>query len=195
MQLTPELTRQLWAYMCDVFGTRVVRKQDAWMMRLAARVLPTPGFLDSYVTTMWNTIYVPFEVGDDGQFTGSDGVGHVWSLVAQVAVCAHEHQHVCQQRRDGWRYGWRYATSTAARAAYETEAYRTTLEMKCALGVSAEELYEQASRHANGLRNYGCSEKEVTRSAIVLSDALVEIIAGEVKTEAAMVAQMYLGTW
>jgi hypothetical protein len=192
VNLTPELTRQLWAYMCDVYGTTVVRKQDAWMMRLAARVLSTPGFLDGYVTTLWGTIYVPFEIGNDEPFTGSDGVGHVWSLEAQVAVCAHEHQHVSQEYRDGWKYSWRYATSTAARAVYETEAYRTTLEMKWALGATEHELETSALHYAVGLRNYGCTTRDVDTAIRELGIAVGEITRGIVKTEAAQVALEYL---
>lgn len=183
MNLTPEVVQQLWTCMCERYGTTVVRKQDSWLMRLAARVLPTSDFLEGYVTTIGRTIYVPFEIGVE-----EPG----WSLEAQTAVIAHECQHLVQQRRDGFWYGWRYATNTAARAAYETEAYRATLEMKYALGADGWDLYQEAKRHAEGLKNYGCTDNDVAIAAIQLAGACTDITRGAVKTEAARTALEYL---
>lgn len=179
MQLTSEVVKQLWEHMCERYGTTVVHKQDSWIMRLAARVLTTPRFLDAYVTTLGKTIYVPFEIGEE-----SDD----WSLVAQAAVCAHEHQHLVQQRRDGFWYGWRYAVDSGARAGYETEAYRATLEMKYALGYDGQQLHFAATNYAQGLKNYGCTDADVGVAMITLSLACDEIVRGAVKTEAAQYA-------
>lgn len=183
MQLTSEVVKQLWAHMCDRYGTAVVRKQESWLMRLAARVLSTPRFLDAYVTTLGKTIYVPFKIGEE-----SDD----WSLVAQAAVCAHEHQHIVQQRRDGFWYSWRYAANSGARAGYETEAYRATLEMKYALGADGWDLHSMATRYAEGLINYGCTPSNVLLAEAVLKEACDEITRGAVKTEAARMALEYL---
>lgn len=193
MKVTPENVRNLWSHMADRYNVSVTRKRDAWIMRVAGKILPTPGFLDSYVTTLWGRIYVPFTVGDDAPFIGADGTSHVWSLESQAAVVAHECQHLVQERRDGsWRYSWRYATSTAARAAYETEAYRATLEMKWALGADGWDLHQEAIRHATGLKNYGCSAVDVGVAGITLGLAVDEITRGVVKTEAAHAALSYL---
>jgi hypothetical protein len=150
-------------------------------------VLPTSDFIEGYVTTIGRTIYVPFEIGDE-----SPVGNHMWSLEGQAAVCAHEHQHVVQQRRDGFWYSWRYATNTAARAAYETEAYIATLEMKWALGADGWDLYQDAKRHAEGLKNYGCTDNDVAVAAIQLAGACTDITRGVRKTEAARMALEYL---
>lgn len=186
-RLTPEVVKQLWTCMCERYGTTVVRKQDSWIMRLAARVLPTSDFLEGYVTTIGRTIYVPFEIGDESP-VGS----HMWSLEGQAAVLGHELMHVVQERRDGWKYSWRYATSTHARAMYETEAYRATLEIKWVLGADRWDIESEANRHADGLKNYGCTSADVEQARALLLSYTNEIQKGGIVCETSRAIVEYL---
>lgn len=180
MTLTPEVVQRLWRYMQWAYNTTVVNKSSAAEMVLLSKVLPTKGFLDQYVTTIGRRIYVPFEIG----VANED-----WSLTAQAAVCAHEHQHVVQLDRDGFKYLWSYALSTAARASYETEAYRTTLEMKWYIDGVISDL----DHYADGLANYGCKAADVEKARKSLRSYVPEISNGIVRTKAAQIAIGFLG--
>jgi hypothetical protein len=177
MQLTPETVQHVWSHMAGKYGTVVVSKADAWTMKTVGAMLNLLGiqdrerFMTRYVTTIGRRIYTPFEVGVE--------LGG-WTLVGQIAVCAHEHTHVIQGRRDGWRYEWRYLTSTAWRAWYEVEAYRTTLEMQWALTGAIVD----PERYAQGLEAYGCKAVDVEQARRTLTVCAEEVQRGIVRSEA-----------
>ncbi len=129
----------------------VVPKASAWEARAAGSVLAALGiqdrdtFLRKYVTTVGRRIYVPFTVG-----VAQEG----WSLLAQLAVVAHECTHLEQEDRDGWWYSWNYLTNTRKRAAYEVQGYRTTMEVEWTLT-------GETGWDPEGLRTYGCSAQDV----------------------------------
>lgn len=179
--MTPEGVIKLWRRMSTVYRTTVVEKRSAPEMVLLSKVLPTPNFLDGYVTTIGRRIYVPFAVGD-----ATSG----WSLDGQAAVCAHEHQHVEQLERDGLKYLASYAFSTAARARYEVEAYRTTLEVRHYLGA----LIGDAGEAAEKLWAYGCKRADVEWARATLRSYRDEILTGRVTTVAAKIAIAILET-
>ena len=84
-------------------------------------VLDKDEFLRRYTTTIGKRIYTPFDVGVPDER---------YDLWRQISVCVHEHQHVEQLLRDGWlKFAGRYLVSSAARAAYEAEAFRCNMEL------------------------------------------------------------------
>lgn len=116
----------LWTELEDEYRTRVVAKEDAAEMRIAAVTLSRLGiadtetFLKNSATTIGRRIYVPFDVG-----VPKAG----WDLWTQVVVCAHEHQHVVQRDREGVMYDLSYVVDPAARARLETECFVSDLEL------------------------------------------------------------------
>ena len=175
---TPETVRALWRHMTGLYGTRVVDKASAVEMRLAAFALGKMGVLDPeafmrrYTTTVGRRIYVPFEVGRP------DERHDLWS---QVVVCAHEHQHVEQLLRDGWlRFAGRYLLSSAARAAYEAEAYRSNLEL--AFWRTGE--VPDPGRLAARLRDYGCTGADVAMAQRMLELSAETVRRGGVANRA-----------
>lgn len=179
MTLTPDTVAQLWSLMTAAYGTTVIDKRNAPEMRLVSRFLPTPNFLERYATTIGKRIYLPFIPGE---------VSDRWSLVGQVAVCAHEHQHVEQLNRDGLRFLLGYITNTSRRAVYEVEAYRTTLELQWFLTGSMAD----PDGYADGLVNYGCRASDVETARKTLELAADSVRAGIIATRAAQRAIGFL---
>lgn len=174
--ITSYTVRELWSYLQSHYGTTVTHKQDAPEMRAFSWL--SPGFLTRYTTTIGRTIYTPFEVG-----VPSDD----WSLEAQVAVAAHEHQHVVQANRDGLQFYTSYLLNSAARARYESEAYQSTLEVKWFLG---QEIYPDNA--ADGLVNYGCSAIDINVSRNTLERCADAIRRGDIFTEAGQETVFFL---
>ena len=152
---TSKHVRDFWRHMTRAYGTRFVNKNSAWEMRLVGMFLNRIGMLDKddfmrhYTTTIGKRIYAPFDIGvpnDD------------YDLWDQISVCAHEHQHVEQLLRDGWlKFAGRYLISSAARAAYEAEAYRCNMELHYWRFGEIPDLRQLAER----LEHYGCDQGDI----------------------------------
>ena len=147
--------RDLWAYMTKRYGTRVIKKSNARMMRLVARALALMGVMDAesfmrrFTTTIGKRIYVPFEIGVEKKS---------WDLFDQMVICVHEHQHVEQANKEGFlRFARRYLFSKAARAGYEAEAYRCNMEL-CFWRTGK---VLDPSELAQLLRSYGCRSADI----------------------------------
>ena len=156
---TPDEVRAFWAFLTAHYGTTVLDKSNAVEMALVGSFLDQIGVMDKarflarYTTTLGRRIYTPFVPGE-----GPD----LWH---QMVIAVHEHQHVAQLDRDGWlAFTTGYLLRTATRARYETEAYRTHLELafwRTGTVPSARDL-------AAKLRNYGCTENDVLVAEKVL---------------------------
>jgi hypothetical protein len=169
--ITSTSVRALWSHLQSLYNTTVTSKRDAPEMRFIASVINTPGFLDHYTTTLGRLIYTPFTIGEPND---------LWSLDAQAAVAAHEHQHVVQLNRDGMKFYASYLLNPSARAVYETEAYRASLELRWFLG---DELHPDD--YANSLINYGCRATDIAIARTALEESATDIGRGNVMTEAA----------
>jgi hypothetical protein len=110
-----------------------------------------------------DTIYLPFQIGDES--TG-------WSLWEQIVICAHEHEHVLQWRREGVAFAAKYLVSSAFRAAYEAEAYRSAAELSW---WRWRQVVPPASLAAH-LTAYRCSQADINSAAqiIQLAEATIE---------------------
>jgi len=149
---TPELVIAVWASMQKLYGTQV---NNSDLMKLIGSTLDLLGvqdketFLTQYTTTINRAIYVPFTIGDPSR-----------GLLSQLALCAHEHQHVVQVDREGWAtFAAKYVVDHAARAVYEAEAYTCQLEIAWwAMG----DIHENLPRDLSwGLKAYGCNDDDV----------------------------------
>ena len=133
-------------------------------------------FMENYTTTLGDRIYVPFEIGGDEK-----------SLVTQLAICTHEHQHVCQWRKDKTGFIIRYLADRAQRALYEAEAMLSSLETYAMFGETRD-----ARKLADKLKHYNCNkdDREVAYKAIALG--LQSMKAGGVTTKAGRIGVRWL---
>jgi len=185
-QPTPEQVRAFYAHMLDRFGASVVNKQSAVEMQGVALLLAQLGilnqdaFLDRFATTVGRRIYVPFDVGE-----ARDG----WSLWSQIAVCAHECQHVVQyDRLRPLGFAWQYVATTAGRARLEAEAYRCQLELhfwRTGQILPAHEL-------AASLQNYNVSDADVKTAETMLRVSGESVRRGAIVNRASAVAIAWL---
>jgi hypothetical protein len=169
-ELSPELVRDFWRHMTGAYGTRVIDKSSAWEMRLVGmflariNVLDEEEFLRRFTTTIGKRIYTPFEVGVPDEH---------YNLWSQISVCVHEHQHVEQLLRDGWlKFAGRYLVSSAARAAYEAEAYRCNMELHHWRFGELPDL----GRLARRLEHYGCNQNDID-----MAERMLELSAATVR--------------
>lgn len=183
---TPELVVRFWDEMAARYGTRIVDKSSALEMPAVAwflerlGVLDAKAFLERFTTTIGRRIYVPFTPGEATPRHG------LWS---QIVVCVHEHQHVEQARRDGPAvFSLRYLASRAARAAYETEAYRCDLELH---HWRTGQLLDPRAL-ARRLRNYGLRDADIQVAEQILIASARTIRLGGLLTPAAKYAIAWL---
>jgi len=178
--LTKEQVVGLWEYMGRKYDFNVVQKASAKEMQYIAFALDAMGiqnkkkFMQSYTTTIGRTVYVPFVIGE----------GSLTQLRNQAATCVHEAQHVVQFDRDSIYFIKNYTTSQPARAHYEAEGYRCTMEMFYYL-TGGKML--TATSLANMLAGYGVSESDirVTRRHLHISSKVIrmgDIISNTSKT-------------
>jgi len=174
--------------MQTTFGSSVVEKDQAMVMKLTAALLGGLGIMDpahfmhNFVTTLGKTIYIPFELGVEGE-------GGLWSLWSQVRVCVHEHQHVVQADREGMPvFGSRYLTSPSYRAGYEAEAFGCDMEMEF---WRTGTILDVAQRCAV-LQDYGCKPEDIEQAAAMLEVRAGVVGQGVVENQASITAIAWL---
>ena len=183
--LTAEHVKALWAYMQHYYGTQVVSKAAALEMQVVADTLGLLGILDKdafltrFTTTIGKAIYVPFEVG-------VESAGH--TLLSQVIVCAHEHQHVVQLREHGVTFLLNYLLNSSSRSAFEAEAYRVSMTLRYHLLGDAGD----PGAYAEVLKSYGTTEADQAFVKEYLRLSLPTIHAKGVPDEAAKVTMDWL---
>jgi hypothetical protein len=182
---TPDEVRAFWAFLAAHYDTTVVDKADAAEMDLVGSFLDRLGILDkarflaNYTTTIGRRIYTPFALGE-----GPD----LWH---QMLVAVHEHQHVVQLNHDGWlSFTTGYLLRTATRARYETEAYRTRLELEFWRTGAMPSAHDLARK----LRDYGCTDGDVLVAEKTLRLSEPAIRSGAVLAQATRVALSWLNT-
>lgn len=190
MMLIPEpsaaIVVALWSHLCAHYGTRVVKKSDSALMKLAGEALDALDIQDSetfmgrFTTTIGDTIYTNFTLGDPG------------NLWAQVELAVHEHQHVVQGRRDGLEYPIAYVASRASRAAYEAEAWGAQLEVSLWHFGPNLNLSGAAKHMSAKLASYGCGPEEIEQAQQTLELRIGMLRHGVAEAEAAKVAIEWL---
>jgi hypothetical protein len=118
-------TKRVCSALADDYGAMISYGPTSGTVKVLATALDAIGvqdkakFLENVSITVGDVIYLPFKVGAAGKYP--------WP--AQVAIVAHECEHV-EQGHDGWMGFWpRYFTSKAHRAAYEATALAAELEV------------------------------------------------------------------
>jgi hypothetical protein len=182
---TPEMVKAFWSYLDDVYGAKQIDKKDAPSMELVADVLQTVGiqneqtFLTKYTTTIGTKIYTPFDIG----VPTPD-----YSLWAQMWIGVHEHQHVVQYRNEGIDFMAKYLVSSADRAAYEAEAYRTGAE----LDWWRYRLMDSSLGLANHLQSYNCTASDIGSAHEIIQLTEDTIRQGGFVSEATVTAVEWL---
>ena len=127
MSITPEIVKNFYDYMTQQVRATVQNKNSSTFMTVVGSVLESVGsinksvFLNEYATTIFRTIYVPFEVGVASE---------CYPLWDQCLILVHECQHVIQCNRVGnFEYAFRYLTDTSKRTAYEVDGYSSEMEV------------------------------------------------------------------
>lgn len=184
-----KLTRKdvvaFWKYMSREYGFKVMDKGDSVGMKFVGELLEKIGiqdkkdFMERYSTTIGDLVYVPFEIGKGGY----------GDWLNQVMTCVHEAQHVVQYKRDEVGFVSGYVFSSATRAHYEMDAYRTNLEMYWFL-TGGKMLSAKAV--AGLLRGYGVKavDMRVVEKHLVVASKVVR--EGMVVSGTSKVAQKWL---
>ena len=174
---TPDVVREFWAASLARWDTTRIDKANAAEMKLVAEVLGLLGvlnqqdFLRRFTTTVGTRIYTPF---DPGVPTPE------WALWSQITVCVHEHHHVWQDRAaGGLGFEWAYLTSSAQRAQYEAEAYRTNMVMDWRYQGRMLDPKVLAAL----LKNYGCSAVDIAVVEKMLALSIPAIKAGAMASD------------
>jgi hypothetical protein len=177
--ITPELVSSVWQYMSKVYSTSVITKSTSTNMQIVGAFLDKLGiqnkdnFMSNYTTTIGHSIYIPFTIGIPSG---------LWTLENQIIVCAHEHQHVVQANNEGmFKFTMNYLFSADSRAQYETEAYRSTLEL---FWYYHKALPDNLHPLASMLLPYNLTEQHVAVAEIALSSAARMIKSGLVLNQA-----------
>ncbi len=181
---TPTMVKDFWKHMQRKFQFQIADKSQSSLMKLAAWFLNLLGiqdkqdFLDTYTTTIFSTIYIPFKIGVASE---------PYPLPNQISICVHEAAHVLQNASDR-RFTWRYATSTSWRANYEAKAYRTNMEI---YWWYTKELLDPRML-AEKLWHYGCKEGDILACQQNLEIAAKMVKRGGVVSETSKVALKWL---
>lgn len=187
LSISAQTVIDFWGAMTEHFRTRVVDKHDAPEMRAVAWFLEQAGILDSqafmtrFSTTIGETIYVPFEIGE-----GSD-----LARWAQMSTCVHEHVHVEQYRCGGaLKFFSRYLLDRTERAKIEAEAMRANLEMDWWRLRKLRDIPTQAEK----LRSYDLHDEHIAFVATYLELSAPSIRKGAVSSEPSRIARQWLDT-
>lgn len=159
-------------YNARLRGKNAVEMQGVASFLSAIGVLDKQAFLREYTTTIGRSIYAPFSPGV---------AGPGWNLWSQVVVCAHEFQHIVQYNKGGFfGYYLPYVFRRAKRTAFETEAYRSALEL------SYWRFGTMPSAHtiAQMLGGYGVSATDIRVAETALKMSALSIGRGAIINEA-----------
>ena len=189
--LTKENTIGLWEHLQEEFGSDIKSKPDSDMMKSIGPILDAMGIMDQdvfmkrYTTTIFETIYIPFTLGDTA---ATPERPHGYPLFNQARLAVHEHMHVRQYQREGAvKFCGSYLLQKSARAHWEAEALLTGLEIQWFLTgrVSSPEHCAQM------ILNYGCGQDEAEYIEHYLKMAIPTLAAGGITSDVAQAAIDY----
>jgi len=153
-ELTAANVTLLWYHLSKRYGSKVASKASSELMQKVAWALDLMGimdnekFMEQYATTIFDTIYLPFNVGDFAE------VGPA----SQVVLAVHEHVHVMQCAREGsLEFCASYLALKSGRAHWEAEAYCASMQMIYYLNGQMPDI----DRIARKILSYGCGQDEV----------------------------------
>jgi hypothetical protein len=93
--VTPDIVVEYHRYMAKIFGFQILPKSSPEMVAIAALIerfapIDATVFLKKYSTTLYNRVYIPYEIGKGGKS----------ELYRQIRVITHEAQHVADFREN-----------------------------------------------------------------------------------------------
>ena len=184
-ELTPAVVAGLYQHLSDTYDSQVTSKADAEEMQAIGWALGLMGILDQdtfmqrFATTVFDNIYLPFTPGDFSKVGAQ----------SQVILAVHEHEHVVQYRREGpLDFCGSYLAQQSARAHWEAEAYRSSVEMCWFMYGRAPDL----DRIARKILNYGCGADEVAYIKTFLGMSMPPIERGMIISDVVQTATQYL---
>jgi len=139
----------------------------AWFLNFF-RILSKEIFMNYFSTTIGNTIYTNFKIGDP-----------LYNLASQLALATHEHTHVLQYRKEKFIFFLKYLFSSSARAKYEAEAYTTNIELHYFLHKEIINI----NYFADALKYYKCSKKDIRKAIDILNKNISLIKEGKIISE------------
>jgi len=119
-------TKRVCSALADNYGATIKYGPTSGTVKVLAAALDAIGvadkdaFIDGCSITVGDVIYLPFKPGVPSN-------KYPWP--AQVAIVAHECEHVIQWDDDGAAFWFRYFSNKAHRAAYEAAALAAELEV------------------------------------------------------------------
>lgn len=180
-ELTKELVIEFWEYIADIYDSTVMEKSESSFMKLTGgsldliKVLDKKEFMTKYTTTIGRTIYTPFVVGC---------VSDKWTFENQISNCVHEHMHVEQYDREGFKFMVNYLLDPSNRAVYEAHAYSTNIEMYF---YNTGKTFD-AELLSSKLSSYGCSKEDIAIAKNILEDNIKLIESGKIIYKPSMLA-------
>jgi len=178
------VTKRVCKALADEYGATIKYGPTSGTVEMLAAALDAIGvqdkekFLKNVSITIGDVIYLPFKVGAAGKYP----------YPAQVAIVAHECEHVGQGEDEGYVPFWyRYFSSKAHRAAHEASALAAELEV----------YYRLAGRMldvqglAKGLGWYKVSKADIAvtaRHLAIVRDTLLK--GGEVSKQMKVIAKV-----
>jgi len=184
-QITPELVKEFWKDALKEFGAKSVDKNDSGFMKSigwfldAINVLDKDDFLENFTTTIFTTIYRPFEIGNE-----DDG----WDLWHQITICVHELVHVMQYKDDPIGFTFSYVASKSSRSDYEAKAYAADMEMHhWRYGT----IYN-IERRMQSLKSYGVDQEHIDFAIQVLESISETVLEGATINDVAAWAMDWL---
>ncbi len=183
--ITSELVKKFWKDALEEFGAKSVDKNDSGFMKAVGSFLDVIGILDKdeflnhFTTTIFTTIYRPFDIGD-----GDDG----WDLWHQITICVHELVHVLQYKDDPIGFTFSYVGSKNSRSEYEAKAYAADMEMHY---WRYGKLYNIEHR-MQSLKSYGVDQEHIDFAVSVMESIGETVLAGATVNDVAAWAMDWL---
>lgn len=171
LQVNSKQVKDFYKIMANKYDCEIVDKEDDLMMEAIGYFLDGIGvmdkedFLNNFTTTLYDNIYVPFEIGNNTEC----------NLNTQISILIHELVHVRQFKEAKIKMPLAYLVNSADRAMYESEAWSGNIEFLYKRGYTITEKY--LDHYSNKFKKYGGNSKDIL------------VIKNKMKSDLAMIKQ------
>jgi len=167
-RLQPKHVVKLYQEAAPALGVTFADKTSDGRMQAFAK-LWGPEFLTNFVTTLGETIFIPYQPG----VVAPSGR---WSLKSQTKIIPHEFRHVQDYRKDKVGFMLDYTLFEARRAIFEANAVAAALALEFKVTGT---LPDGPSRPlVEILKYYRCGEDAIDHAALVVDSLRVTIRQG-----------------
>ncbi len=171
LQVNSKQVKDFYKIMSKKYECDIVDKDDNIMMEGISYFLDGIGimdkeeFLNNFTTTIFDNIYVPFEIGNATEC----------SLNTQISILIHELVHVRQFNESKIKMPIAYLINSADRAMYESEAWSANIEFLYKRGYTIKESH--LDHYSKKFKKYGGNSKDIL------------VIKNKMKSDLAMIQQ------